>query len=84
MMKTNAHLQKGVMEGLKSEPCVPSTQIGVAVKNGDAPLSGTFPRLAERTVVRSQHRKRAHQGARLLRPQRSPGVSRQQVHRGAS
>jgi osmotically-inducible protein OsmY len=48
MMKTNAQLQKDVMEELKWEPCVTATAIGVSVNNGDVTLSGTVPTFAEK------------------------------------
>lgn len=40
-MKTDSEIQKNVMEELKYEPLLNSTEIGVAVKNGIVTLSGT-------------------------------------------
>lgn len=40
-MKTDSEIQKDVMEELKWEPFLRSTEIGVAVKNGVVALSGT-------------------------------------------
>jgi osmotically-inducible protein OsmY len=48
MMKTNTQLQKDVMEELKWEPCVTTTEIGVSVNNGDVTLRGTVPTFAEK------------------------------------
>lgn len=39
-MKTDAEIQKNVMEELKWQPAIKSTEIGVAVKNGIVTLSG--------------------------------------------
>ena len=47
-MKTNAQLQKDVMEELKWEPCVTAAGIGVSVANGVVTLSGTVPTYAEK------------------------------------
>ncbi len=73
-MKKNMQVQKDVMEELKSEPCVPSTEIEVAVKSGNA----MFPRLAEGTVVRSPRapgkmRAGSTRGRNRKRPSPEPG-----------
>lgn len=41
-MKTDAEIQKNVMEELKWEPILNASEIGVAVKNGIVTLSGTI------------------------------------------
>lgn len=56
-MKTDAQIQKDVMEELKWEPILESSQVGVAVKNGVVTLSGqvdTYPKknAAERAAKR--------------------------------
>ena len=47
-MKTDAQLQKDVMEELQWEPCVTASEIGVSVSNGVVTLSGTVPTYAEK------------------------------------
>ena len=56
-MKTDAEIQKNVMEELKWEPLLNATEIGVAVKNGIVALSGSVDtylkkREAERAAKR--------------------------------
>jgi osmotically-inducible protein OsmY len=48
MMKTDAQLQKDVMEELKWEPCVTASEIGVSVAKGVVTLNGTVPTYAEK------------------------------------
>jgi osmotically-inducible protein OsmY len=47
-MKTDAQLQKDVMEELKWEPCVTASEIGVSAVNGVVTLNGTVPTYAEK------------------------------------
>jgi purine nucleoside phosphorylase len=47
-MRTDAQLQNDVQEGLKWEPRVTASKIGVAVSNGVVTLSGTVPTFAEK------------------------------------
>jgi len=47
-MKTDAQLQKDVMEELKWEPCVTASEIGVSAVHGVVTLSGTVPTYAEK------------------------------------
>jgi osmotically-inducible protein OsmY len=47
-MKSDAQLQKDVMEELKWEPCVTATEIGVSAVNGVVTLNGTVPTYAEK------------------------------------
>jgi osmotically-inducible protein OsmY len=56
-MKTDAEIQKDVMEELKWEPAIHSSEIGVAVKNGVVTLSGivdtyTEKKTAEKAALR--------------------------------
>ena len=41
-MKTDSEIQKDVMDELKYEPLIKSSEIGVAVKKGIVTLSGTM------------------------------------------
>jgi len=50
-MKTDAQLQKDVMDELKWQPILSACQIGVAVKNGIAELSGTVDSYAEKKAA---------------------------------
>lgn len=50
-MKTDAELQKNVMEELKWEPSIHSTEIGVSVKNGIVTLSGTVDTYLEKKTA---------------------------------
>lgn len=50
-MKTDAEIQKDVMEELKWEPAIRSSGIGVAVKNGVVTLSGTVDTYSEKKTV---------------------------------
>ncbi len=50
-MKTDAQLQKEVMDELKWQPILSSSQIGVAVRNGIAELSGTVDSYAEKKAA---------------------------------
>jgi osmotically-inducible protein OsmY len=45
-MKTDAQLQKDVMDEIKWEPCVTAAEIGVSVANGVVTLNGTVPTYA--------------------------------------
>jgi osmotically-inducible protein OsmY len=45
-MKTDAQLQKDVMDEIKWEPCVTAAQIGVSANNGVVTLNGTVPTYA--------------------------------------
>ena len=47
-MKTDAQLQKDVMEELKWEPCITASEIGVSAANGVVTLNGTVPTYAEK------------------------------------
>jgi len=47
-MKTDAQLQKDVMDELKWEPCITATEIGVSVANGIVTLNGTVETYAEK------------------------------------
>jgi osmotically-inducible protein OsmY len=47
-MKTDAQLQKDVMEELKWEPSVTASEIGVSAANGVVTLNGTVPTYAEK------------------------------------
>jgi len=47
-MKTDAQLQKDVMEELKWEPCVTASEIGVSAANGVVSLNGTVATYAEK------------------------------------
>jgi len=48
MMKTNAQLQKDVMDEIKWEPCVTAAQIGVSVADGVVTLNGMVATYAEK------------------------------------
>ncbi|WP_343631115.1 BON domain-containing protein [Fluviicola sp.] len=50
-MKTDVEIQKHVMEELKWEPSIHSSEIGVAVKNGVVTLSGTVDTYLEKTTA---------------------------------
>lgn len=50
-MKTDLEIQKNVMEELKWQPSVKSTEIGVAVNNGIVTLSGTVDNYAEKRAA---------------------------------
>ena len=50
-MKTDAEIQKHVMEELKWEPAIHSSEIGVAVKNGVVTLSGTVDTYLEKKTA---------------------------------
>ena len=50
-MKTDAEIQKHVMEELKWQPAIHSTEIGVAVKNGIVTLSGTVDTYQEKKTA---------------------------------
>ena len=50
-MKTDNELQKNVMEELKWQPSVKSSDIGVAVTNGIVTLSGTVDNFAEKKAA---------------------------------
>ena len=50
-MKTDAQLQKDVMEELKWEPCVTASEIGVSAANGVVTLNGTVPTYAEKLAA---------------------------------
>jgi osmotically-inducible protein OsmY len=50
-MKTDAQLQKDVMEEIKWEPCTNSAQIGVAAANGVVTLTGVVATYAEKWAV---------------------------------
>jgi len=50
-MKTDADIQKYVMEELKWEPAIHSSEIGVAVKNGVVTLSGTVDTYQEKKMA---------------------------------
>lgn len=47
-MKTDAQLQKDVMDELKWEPSVTASEIGVSAANGVVTLNGTVPTYAEK------------------------------------
>ena len=47
-MKTDAQLQKDVMDEIKWEPCVTAAEIGVSVANGVVTLNGTVATYAEK------------------------------------
>ncbi|QVL34067.1 BON domain-containing protein [Telmatocola sphagniphila] len=50
-MKTDAQLQKDVMDEIKWEPSAKAAQIGVAVANGIVTLNGTVASFAEKWAV---------------------------------
>jgi len=50
-MKTDAEIQKNVMEELKWQPSIQSSEIGVAVTNGIVTLSGTVDNYAEKRAA---------------------------------
>lgn len=50
-MKNDAQIQKEVLDELRWNPLVSSTQIGVAVKNGVVTLSGTVDSFAKKTAA---------------------------------
>ena len=50
-MKTDAEIQKHVMEELKWEPAIQSSEVGVAVKNGVVTLSGTVDTYQEKKMA---------------------------------
>lgn len=50
-MKTDAEIQKHVMEELNWEPAIHSSEIGVAVKNGVVTLSGTVDTYQEKKTA---------------------------------
>ena len=50
-MKTDAQLKKDVIEELKWEPTISSTNINVATDNGVVTLSGTVPHYAEKSAA---------------------------------
>jgi osmotically-inducible protein OsmY len=50
-MKTDAQLQKDVMDELKWDPRVTSSEIGVSASNGVVTLNGTVPTYAEKLAA---------------------------------
>ena len=52
-MKTNAQLQKDVLEELKWNPSINEGDIGVSVRNGVVSLSGYVPNYAEKIAAES-------------------------------
>ena len=50
-MKTNAQLQKDVMDEIRWEPCASAAQIGVSATNGVVTLTGTVASYAEKWAV---------------------------------
>ena len=50
-MKTDTQLQNDVMEELKYDPCVTSSEIGVSAANGVVTLNGTVPTYAEKLAA---------------------------------
>ena len=50
-MKTDAQLQKDVMDEIKWEPCTTAAQIGVSAANGVVTLNGTVATYAEKWAV---------------------------------
>jgi osmotically-inducible protein OsmY len=50
-MKTDAQLQRDVMDEIKWEPCVSAAQIGVSAAGGVVTLSGTVPTYAEKCAA---------------------------------
>ena len=50
-MKTDAQLQKDVMDEIKWEPCATAAQIGVSAANGVVTLNGTVGTYAEKWAV---------------------------------
>ena len=50
-MKTDAQLQRDVMDEIKWQPCVTATQIGVSAAGGVVTLSGTVATYAEKWAV---------------------------------
>ncbi|CAN5480189.1 BON domain-containing protein [soil metagenome] len=51
IVKTNAQLQKDVMDEIKWEPCVTAAGIGVSVADGIVTLTGTVPTYAEKLAA---------------------------------
>lgn len=56
-MKTDLEIQKDVMEELKWEPFLNSSEIGVSVKNGIVSLSGTVDNYAKKIMAEKAARK---------------------------
>jgi len=56
-MKTDAEIQKNVMEELKWEPILNATEIGVSVKNGIVTLSGTVRTFWEKLAAEEAAKK---------------------------
>ena len=50
-MKTDAQLQKDVMDEIKWEPSATAAQIGVSASNGVVTLNGTVATYAEKYAV---------------------------------
>ena len=50
-MKTDSEIQKDVMDELKYEPLIKSSEIGVAVKKGIVTLSGTMDTFGKKVVA---------------------------------
>lgn len=56
-MKTDAQIQKDVMDELRWEPLLNATEIGVSVKNGVATLSGTVDSYYKKTTAEKAARR---------------------------
>ena len=57
-MKTDVQLKSDVIEELKWEPTISSTNVIVTAKNGVVTLSGTVPHYAEKTAAELAWRRR--------------------------
>lgn len=73
VMKTDAQIQKDVMDQLKWEPVLNAAEIGVAVKNGIVTLSGIVDSYARKTAAESGAKKVA--GVRAVAEDIQVGVS---------
>lgn len=56
-MKSDAQIQKDVMEELKWDPLLDASRIGVAVKNGVVTLSGTVDSFSKKVAAESDTKK---------------------------
>lgn len=72
-MKTDAQIQKDVMEELKWEPFLNESEIGVAVKNGIVTLSGTVDTFAKKLSAEKSAKRVA--GVRAVAEDIQVGIS---------
>jgi osmotically-inducible protein OsmY len=72
-MKTDAQIQKDVLDQLKGEPFLDASEIGVAVKNGIVTLSGIVDSYSKKIVAEKVAKKIA--GVRALAVEIQVGLS---------